>query len=226
MEKSLEDTLRRLQTEYLDFYYLHQPDYDVPLEETLETLALMIRKGKVRFAASSNYASWQVCQMLWIAEKNGYQPARVTQPMYNLLARGVEQEYVPMARQFGVSIIAYNPLAGGLLTGKHSLSQPAQGSRFVDNLVYRDRYWHPQILEAVDKLKTIASQAGRSLTSLALNWLLHHTATACVVLGASRVGQLKTNLQAIEDGPLTSDTVKQCDEVWLWLRGCTPQYNR
>jgi aryl-alcohol dehydrogenase-like predicted oxidoreductase len=226
MEKALEDTLRRLQTDYLDIYYLHQPDYDVPLEEALDTLDRMIRRGNVRFAANSNFASWQVCHALWIAEKNGYQTPRITQPMYNLLARGVEQEYVPMARQFGVSIIAYNPLAGGLLTGKHSPSQPAAGSRFVENQAYRDRYWHPQYLQAVGTLKGIASQAGRTLISLSLGWLLHHTATSCVVLGASRVEQLKTNLQAVEEGPLGRDIVQQCDEVWMRLKGCTPQYNR
>ena len=131
-----------------------------------------------------------------------------------------------MARKFGVSIIAYNPLAAGLLTGKHSPSQPAEGSRFVGNQVYRDRYWHPQYLEAVERLKSIATQGGRTLISLGLSWLLHHTATACVVLGASRAEQLKTNLQAIEEGPLPPSTVKQCDEVWMWLKGCTPQYNR
>lgn len=226
IEKALDDTLHRLQTDYLDIYYLHQPDYSTSLEESLDTLDRMVRQGKVRFAASSNFASWQVCQMLWIAEKNGYQPAKVTQPMYNLLARGVEQEYVPMARRFGVSIIAYNPLAGGLLTGKHNPSLPADGSRFVDNLVYRDRYWHPQLFEAVGKLKLIASQSGRSLISLSLNWLLHHTVATCVVLGASRVEQLKANLQAIEEGPLAPETVRQCDAVWSWLKGSTPQYNR
>jgi aryl-alcohol dehydrogenase-like predicted oxidoreductase len=226
MEKALENTLRRLQTDYLDIYYLHQPDYDVPFEETLDTLDKMIRQGRVRFAATSNFASWQVCQTLWIAEKKGYQPPRITQPMYNLLARGVEQEYVPMAREFGVSIIAYNPLAGGLLTGKHSPARPAEGSRFVDNEVYRDRYWRPQYLEAVDRLKSIASQAGRTLISLSLGWLLHHTATTCVVLGASRLEQLKINLRAIEEGPLAPGTIQQCDEVWMWLKGCTPQYNR
>jgi aryl-alcohol dehydrogenase-like predicted oxidoreductase len=226
MEKALEDTLRRLQTDYLDIYYLHQPDYTVPLEETLDCLERMIRQGKVRFVGSSNFASWQVCHMLWLAGNGGYQPARISQPMYNLLARGVEQEYVPMARQFGVSIIAYNPLAGGLLTGKHNPSQPAGGSRFVDNQVYRDRYWRHQYFEAVDRLKGIASQSHRTLISLSLNWLLHHTATTCVVLGASRMQQLKTNLEMIEEGPLAPDTVQKCDEVWMWLKGCTPQYNR
>lgn len=226
MERALENTLRRLQTEYLDIYYLHQPDYDVRLEETLETLDRMIRSGKVRFGGSSNFASWQVCQTLWIAEKKRYPRLEITQPMYNLLARGIEQEYVPMARELGVSIIAYNPLAGGLLTGKHQNSEPAEGSRFVENQVYRDRYWNPRYLEAVHRLKGIAAAAGRTLIGLALNWLLHHTLTSCVVLGATRIEQIENNLNAIQEAPLDASTVEQCDEVWRCLRGPTPQYNR
>lgn len=226
MRRAIDNTLRRLQTDYLDIYYLHQPDYSVPLEETLETLERMIQEGKVRFAGSSNFASWQVCRMLGVAEKQGYQPARITQPMYNLIARGIEQEYVPMAQDLRVSIIAYNPLAGGLLTGKHKASRPAEGSRFVENKVYRDRYWNAEFLGAVNELANIASRSGRTLTSMALNWLLHHTPTSCVILGASRREQLETNLAAIEEGPLPVSTVEECNAVWQRLRGCTPVYNR
>jgi aryl-alcohol dehydrogenase-like predicted oxidoreductase len=226
MVKALEDTLCRLKTDYLDLYYLHQPDVKIPLEESLESLDGMIRSGKVRYAACSNYASWQVGQMQWIAEKNGYKSIRIAQPMYNLIARGIEPEFVPMAAQFGVAILAYNPLAGGLLTGKHAASQPANGSRFVKNQVYRDRYWNSEFLEAVDELTTIASRAGRSLISMAFNWLLHHTPTSCVIVGASRVEQLEMNLTAIQEGPLSASTVEECNGVWARLKGCTPQYNR
>ena len=226
MVKALEDTLRRLKTDYLDLYYLHQPDDKIPLEESLETLDGMIRAGKVRYAACSNYASWQVCQMQWIAEKHKYRSIRIAQPMYNLLARGVEQEFLPMAAHFGVAILVYNPLAGGLLTGKHMASHPANGSRFVKNQVYRDRYWNSEFLEAVDELAAIASRAGRSLVSMAFSWLLHHTSTSCVVVGASCVEQLEMNLTAIQEGPLSASTVEECDVVWARLKGCTPQYNR
>jgi aryl-alcohol dehydrogenase-like predicted oxidoreductase len=224
--KALDDSLRRLRTDYLDLYYLHQPDYDVPLEETLKTLDDIIHQGKVRFAACSNYASWQVCQMHSIADKHAYQPVRVTQPMYNLLARGVEQEFLPMARQFDVSVIAYNPLAGGLLTGKHSNSQPAEGSRFVNNQVYRDRYWRPEYFEAVRRLESVAANEGRALASMALNWLFYRSGVACIVLGASRQEQLAVNLLALEEGALGPEAIRECDRVWDCLRGCAPQYNR
>lgn len=224
--RALDDTLRRLGTDYLDLYYLHQPDYEVPLEESLDAIDRLVRLGKVRWPASSNYASWQVCRMLWLAETHSYKPASVTQPMYNLLARGIEQEYLPMAKEFGVSTVVYNPLAGGLLTGKQSREAPIPGTRFDNNQLYLDRYWHPAYFDAVDRLGAIAASVGRSLVSLALNWLLHHSPADCVILGASRLDQMSENLRAAEEGPLPEDVLAACDQVWADLRGITPKYNR
>lgn len=224
--RALDDTLRRLGTDYLDLYYLHQPDYDVPLEESLDAIDRLVRLGKVRWPASSNYASWQVCRMLWLAETHSYKPACVTQPMYNLIARGIEQEYLPMAKEFGVSTVVYNPLAGGLLTGKQQREAPIPGTRFDNNQLYLDRYWHPAYFDAVDRLGAIAASVGRSLVSLALNWLLHHSPADCLILGASRLDQISENLRAAEEGPLPEDAVAACDQVWADLRGITPKYNR
>jgi aryl-alcohol dehydrogenase-like predicted oxidoreductase len=226
IERGIEDSLRRLQTSYLDLYYLHQPDYGVPIDESLEAMERLVKQGKVRYPASSNYSGWQVCQMQWIAAKNGYKPATVTQPMYNLLARGIEQEYVPMCKEFGVSTVVYNPLAGGMLTGKQKRDAPLPGTRFDGNQMYLGRYWHEQDFDAVGELLDIARKAGRSPVSLALNWLLHHTATDCVILGASKLDQLEENLKAMEDGPLSADTVSACDQVWAKIPGVSPQYNR
>ena len=164
--------------------------------------------------------------MLWMSAEKGYLPAHVTQPMYNLLARGIEQEYLPMCKQFGVSTVVYNPLAGGLLTGKQQIGRPIAGTRFDNNQLYLDRYWHPAYFQAVEELRTIAEQAGRSLVDLSLSWLLHHTAADCVILGASRMEQLEQNLAAVEAGPLPEDVVNACDAVWRNLRGITPKYNR
>jgi aryl-alcohol dehydrogenase-like predicted oxidoreductase len=226
IERGVEDSLRRLQTSYLDLYYLHQPDYAVPIDESLEAMERLVKQGKVRYPASSNYSGWQVCQMQWIAAKNGYKPATVTQPMYNLLARGIEQEYLPMCKEFGVSTVVYNPLAGGMLTGKQKRDAPLPGTRFDGNQMYLGRYWNEQDFDAVSELLDIARAAGRSPVSLALNWLLHHTATDCVILGASKLEQLEENLKAMEDGPLSADTVSACDQVWSKIRGVSPQYNR
>lgn len=226
MLKAIDDTLRRLQTDYLDLYYLHLPDYDVPIEETLETMDLLVRQGKVRYPASSNYAGWQVSRQLWIADKKGYKPAVITQPMYNLIARGIEQEYLPMCRELGVSTVVYNPLAGGLLTGKQHREAALPGTRFDNNQMYLDRYWHAAYFDAVEELRGIARRAGRSMVSLSLSWLLHHTKADCVILGASRLEQLQENLLAANEGPLTDDITQACDAVWNKLRGVTPKYNR
>lgn len=224
--RAVDETLQRLQTDYLDIYYLHQPDYDVPLEETLQTMQELVKSGKVLYPATSNYASWQVGAMLCLADSKKYKRSVIAQQMYNLLARGIEQEFIPMAKELGVSLIAYNPLAGGLLTGKHHGSAITPGTRFDKNAMYQDRYWHEQNFAAVERLQTLAETSGRSLISLALNWLMHHTPTDCIILGASRIEQLQQNLAALAEGPLAPEVVERCDEIWRDLRGPTPTYNR
>src|SRR5215472_16118321 len=224
--RAIDESLVRLQTDYLDLYYLHMPDHAVPIDESLEAMESLVKQGKVRYPASSNYASWQVVQMIWICKDRGWRAPYVSQPMYNLLARGIEQEYLAMCREFGVSTVVYNPLAGGLLTGKHRQEVFTPGTRFDDNELYQRRYWHTQYFNAVERLRQIAADAGRSLVSLALNWLLHHTVSDVVILGASSMTQLNENLAASEEDPLPEEVVKACDEVWKDLRGPIPVYNR
>jgi len=224
--RAIDESLERLGTDYLDLYYLHMPDHDVPIEESLEAMESLVKQGKVRYPAQSNYAGWQVVEMLWIAKDRGWHAPYLSQPMYNLIARGIEQEFLPMCKELGISNVVYNPLAGGLLTGKHKQETITAGTRFDNNKMYQERYWHEQQFRAVDQLRNIAQKAGRSLVSLALNWLLHHTASDCVILGASRLEQLNENLATSDDGPLNDDVLKACDEVWRNLRGPLPYYNR
>ncbi|HEY3838463.1 MAG TPA: aldo/keto reductase [Bryobacteraceae bacterium] len=224
--KAIDESLSRLQTDHVDLYYLHQPDYAVPIDESLEAMESLVKAGKVRYPASSNYSGWQVAEMLALADKNHWTPATVTQPMYNLLARGIEQDYLPMVKHFGLATCVYNPIAGGMLTGKQKRDQPQAGTRFDNNQMYLDRYWHPAYFDAVDRLGQIAAAAQRSLISLSLNWILHHTAADCVILGASKLEQLEQNLATLADGPVEPTTVEACDQVWRDLRGITPKYNR
>jgi aryl-alcohol dehydrogenase-like predicted oxidoreductase len=227
IRQAVDASLKRLGTDYLDLYYLHQPDYATPIEETLETMEELVRAGKVRYPAVSNYAAWQVAEILWICEKRGYHPYFVSQPMYNLIARGIEDEYLPFCRRFGVAVVPYNPLAGGLLTGKHSRqSGPTAGTRFDGNKMYQDRYWHEDDFAAVEELRAIAAEAGKTLVELALQWLLSQSAVDSIILGASRLEQLEENLKAAEGGPLDSAILARCDAVWQRLRGITPKYNR
>jgi aryl-alcohol dehydrogenase-like predicted oxidoreductase len=224
--RAIDESLARLQTDYLDLYYLHAPDHTVSVEESLEAMETLVQQGKVRYPACSNYAGWEVVQMLGLCRDHGWHAPYVSQPMYNLLARGIEQEYLAMCKAFSVSTVVYNPLAGGLLTGKHRQGTYTPGTRFDSNKLYQDRYWHTQYFNAVEQLRQIADGANRSLVSLALSWLLHHTISDVVILGASSMTQLNENLVAAEEGPLADDVLKACDHVWHDLRGPLPVYNR
>lgn len=224
--QAVEGSLCRLKTDYLDLYYMHLPDHGVPIEESLEAMDKLVRQGKVRYIAGSNFAGWQLSQMHRIAERDGYQAPRIAQPMYNLLARRIEDEFLPACRELGISTIVYNPLAGGLLTGKQTAGKPLPGTRFEGNKGYLDRYWHQTNFDAIERLKEIADAVGRSLVSLALNWLLHHRAIDGVILGASKVEHLEQNLSALNDGALRPDTLAACDQVWQMINGPAPKYNR
>ena len=226
MFHSIDETLKRLEVDYLDLFYLHRPDPKVDLEESLAVMDEIVKSGKVRYPAFSNYPSWQAVEMHCISAKNGFVPPTVSQPMYNLLARGIEQEFLAMCKRFGISNCIYNPLAGGLLTGKQPKEQPAPGTRFDGNRLYLDRYWHPAYFDAVEQLKTAAAKHGRSMISLALNWVYSRPGVDCAILGASSAAQLEQNLDALKDGPLPEELLTICDAVWAQLRGITPNYNR
>jgi aryl-alcohol dehydrogenase-like predicted oxidoreductase len=220
--QAIDSSLRRLATDYVDIYYLHQPDYDVGIEETLAALDELVRAGKVRYPAVSNYAAWQVGEIHWICERQGFKPPYISQPMYNLLARGIEEEYLPFCRRFGVAVVPYNPLAGGLLTGKHARTrEPSAGTRFDGNKLYLDRYWHDDYFAAVEELAAIAHEAGKTLVELSFQWLLSQPQDDGIYLE-----QLEENLKACAGRRLDEATLARCDAVWRRLRGVTPKYNR
>ncbi|HET7101126.1 MAG TPA: aldo/keto reductase [Terriglobia bacterium] len=227
IRKAIDASLQRLQTDYVDLYYLHQPDYGVPIEETLAAMDELVTAGKVRYPAISNYAAWQVAEIHCIAQKNGYQPPFISQPMYNLLARAIEDEYLPFCKRYGVAVVPYNPLAGGLLTGKQSREgKPITGSRFDGNRMYLDRYWHDDDFAAVEELDAIARDAGKTLVELALQWVLSQEQVDSVILGASKIEQLEQNLKACAGTRLPAGLLERCDAVWSRLRGVAPKYNR
>ena len=186
-----------------------------------------MRAGKVRYPATSNFAGWQICEMNGLCEKDGFRPFYISQPLYNVLARGIEDEYLPFCRRFGVSVVAYNPLAGGMLTGKHTGGRkPDRGSRFDRDVWYQEQYWHAEYFAAVEELRGVAREAGVSMVELAFRWVLSQPVVDSIILGASRLEQLEQNLKACEAGTLAEDTLARCDAVWERLRGVTPKYNR
>ncbi len=226
ISRGVEASLKRLNTDCLDICYLHTPDYDTPLEESLAAADQLVRDGKVIYIGMSNYAAWQVCQALWICDRNNPHAPVVTQCVYNLVTRGIEQELLPFCQTLGVGVTVYNPVGSGILTGKHDFSKaPAEGTRFAINKEYYGRYWHESNFEAVAELTEIAKQAGISLTALALQWLAAQDAVDSIVIGVSKLEQLEEDL-SIWDGELDDETLKACDRVWQKLRGDVFQYNR
>jgi len=221
-----EKSLRRLRTGYLDLYYLHQPDYETPMDESLAALEELVHAGKVRHTATSNFASWQVAEALAIAGSRGYRPPAAAQQMYNVLNRRLEPEFVPMAEALKVSILVYNPLAGGLLTGKHRPGEPTAGTRFDGNKEYQRRYWKQTQFDAVEDVRKLSDRCGRSMVDISLSWLLHHTAADCVILGASKLEHLEQNLAACEAGPLPEAVLNGLDDVWRRVGGVAANYNR
>lgn len=226
IRRGIDDSLRRLGTDYLDIYYLHLPDHETPIEESLAALEELRTEGLIRYPATSNYSAWQMCEMLSICEREGWAKPWIAQPMYNLAARGIEQEYLAFTERYGISNVVYNPLAGGLLTGKQRPGAPLPGTRFDGNRMYLDRFWHDGYFHAVAEVETIARDADLTPVQLALGWLRAREGADCIILGASRIEHLEENLAAFHAPPLAADVLAACDGVWARLRGPTPNYNR
>ncbi len=224
--RGVEASLRRLQTDCLDLCYLHRPDLNTPLDETLAAFDTLVQQGKVVYVGMSNYASWQFCEALWRCDAKRWTPPSVMQVPYNLITRSLDEECVAFSRRMNLGVVVYNPLAGGLLTGKHAgAHDPGPGTRFEFNKDYYGRYWNETNHGAVAHLREIAAQAGKTLTELSLQWLLAQPHVDSIILGASRPEQLQENLSAI-NGELASDVLSACDGVWRRIRGEHFAYNR
>ncbi|MBC9732810.1 aldo/keto reductase [Nocardioides marmotae] len=198
-----EASLRRLQTDYIDLYQLHRPDPGTPIDETLSALDALVQAGKVRYVGVSNHLAYQVARLLGRAELRGYEPLASTQSRYNLLFRQHERELLPLCGEEGLGVLAYNVLAGGLLSGKHDLDAgPLPGTRF-DNTgaatsLYRDRYWHDEAFVAVRALTEVAGDLGISLPVLATAWVLANPQVTSALIGVTRPDQLDVAARAVE----------------------------
>ncbi|GAA3768520.1 aldo/keto reductase [Plantactinospora mayteni] len=229
LRASLDGSLRRLKVDHVDLFYLHQPDRRTPIRETLGAVADLVTEGKIRALGVSNFAAWQIAEVNHAAEAVGAPRPVVAQQLYNLVARRVEEEYLEFAPIGGLLTMVYNPLAGGLLTGRHHLGEEPSSGRFGDSRLagmYRQRYWDPQLFEAVTALARVAGESGIGLVELSLRWLLGRDGVDALLLGASNEEQLSANLAAAQAGPLPSDVIDACDAVGTRLRGPMPAYNR
>jgi aryl-alcohol dehydrogenase-like predicted oxidoreductase len=194
--RSIEGSLRRLQTDYIDLYYIHHFDECTPLEESLRALDDLVRHGKVLYLGASNFAAWQVMKALGISARQGWAPFAAIQPMYNLLKRQAEVELLPMAASEGLAVMTYSPLAGGLLTGKYASSE-AEG-RFRTNKAYQIRYGEDWMHDCAERFSRFAVERGYDPAGLSVAWAASHPAVTAPIIGARSVHQLQGSLQAAQ----------------------------
>jgi aryl-alcohol dehydrogenase (NADP+) len=222
-------SLRRLKTDYIDLYYIHRWDDATPIDETLETFDDLRSAGKIRYAGCSNIAAWQLMQSLWSAADNATVRFDAVQPRYNLIYRQIEAELLPAAQANGVGAIVFNPLAGGVLTGKYKVGEaPRAGTRFTLGQaasLYQARYWQDEQLDVVTRLAGDVASRGKSITHVALRWVLDQPAVTCAIVGASRAEQLRDSLKGV-DIRLDDADRAACDAAWYALPRRRPSDER
>lgn len=219
-------SLERLGTDYIDLYYMHSPDVETGIEESLEAMTGLVRAGKIRYVGVSNFAAWQIADMLAVCDRRGYVAPVISQNVYNLITRGVETELVPFLQKHGLGMAAYNPIAGGFLAGKHRPGKPAENTRFANNEMYYRRYWSDENFAAAEKLAEVASGQGLSILQLAMKWCATRPGVTSVISGVSRLSQIEQNIAAIECAELGGEALAACDAVWRSLSGTRFGYNR
>ena len=184
--QACDDSLRRLQTDYIDLYQLHHPDPITPVEEVLEALDTLIKSGKVRYVGVANHYAWQMAEMLGKAALHDLQPIVSAQVRYNIMDRVIETETIPFCRKFNVAIMGYGPLNGGILTGKYQRGEaPPEGSRFAHRRA-AEKYLTDDVFDMVDELTAIAERNGMAINQLAMKWVLSKPAITTPILGGSR----------------------------------------
>jgi aryl-alcohol dehydrogenase (NADP+) len=214
---AIDASLRRLGTDYVDLYQLHGYDRFTPIDEALEALDTVMRSGKARYVGVSNWPAYKIARALGRSEVKNLVRIASVQPRYNLLFRSFERDLLPLCEEEGIAVIPYNPLAGGLLTGKHDRqAPPPEGTRFSLGTAarrYQDRYWNERQFETIEALRPVAVEAGMSMATLALSWVLSQTAITAPIIGASRPEQLADSLAAAERGRLPAKLWTKLDDL-------------
>jgi 1-deoxyxylulose-5-phosphate synthase len=210
--REVERSLHRLGTDYIDLYQIHQSDPRTPGEETLRALDDLVHQGKVRYIGCSNYAAWQLCQALWASDRCGLARFESTQPEYSPANRRIEAELVPLCLDEGVGILAYFPLADGLLTGKYRAgSPPPAGSRAATEPRYADRLTDRN-LKLVQEMERVAAENGTTIVQITLAWVMNRPGITSALVGATRVTQQEENLAAV-DLTLDSDVMDRITDL-------------
>ncbi|MEO6652495.1 MAG: aldo/keto reductase [Ilumatobacteraceae bacterium] len=213
--RAIDASLERLGTDYVDLYQIHFYDPNVHIDETLRAMDDLVRSGKVRYVGCSNTMAYQLARAVGRSELHGLVRFESVQPRYNMLFRENERELLPFCAEEDIAVIPYNPLAGGMLTGKHRSGTPTEGTRFTlgkSQELYRDRYWHDRMFESVEEIRAVAEDAGTPLTTLALQWVLANPTITAPIVGASRPDQLAASVAAVEN-PIADDVKQRLDEI-------------
>jgi aryl-alcohol dehydrogenase-like predicted oxidoreductase len=194
---AVEASLTRLNTDYIDLYQIHFPDPTTPLEETIRALDDLISMGKIRYMGNSNFAGWQIASSEWIARAIGTNRFISAQNEYSLLNRSIEAEVVPAAIEFGLSLLPYFPLGGGLLTGKYAMGEDGpEGARLTGAASLATRFRNPESTDKVEKLRLLSDNAGRTLLELAMSWLVKRPGVDSIISGATTPNQVRANATA------------------------------
>jgi aryl-alcohol dehydrogenase-like predicted oxidoreductase len=219
---AVEDSLRRLNTDYIDLYQAHQFDPSTPIDETLRAFDDLVTEGKVRYIGVSNWRAWQVAKANGIADRKNFARIISVQPRYNLLFRMIEDDLVPMALDEGLGIISYNPLAAGLLTGRYMKNASIEeGTRFgLGNnagKLYQERYWQEVNFTAVERYQSWCQEHDYDPTTTAVRWVTQQPGITSAIIGASRPEQLDASLRAPDMAELTQQELEWLDGLWFSL---------
>jgi aryl-alcohol dehydrogenase-like predicted oxidoreductase len=212
MMNAIDTSLKRLQSDHVDLYYVHRWDLGTPIEETLRALDDLIRLGKIRYVGASKFAAWQLAHSNLLAEVKGWTPFVVIQSHYNMLNRGVEEEVLPYCEALGVGLIPYFPLAGGFLTGKYRKGKPAPAGSRGEYSDYVQGYMKDNSYDLVKKLTTWAGKRDRGINELAVAWLLAHSRICSVISGLTKLEHVISNARAA-DWHLTHEEMDEVNSI-------------
>jgi len=219
------ESLKRLQVKCIDIYYLHGPDIKTPINDTLAAIKELHLAGKIKEFGLSNYPAWKVVDIYYRCEKMGIVKPTVYQGVYNALTRSIEFEAFPSFRELGIRSYHYNPLAGGLLSGKYStISDKDKGGRFgktgpFGGKMYSDRYWNQQYFDALEIIRLACESEGIGMAAAAMRWCMHHSVLSGahydgLIFGCSTLAHCEQNLQAVAEGPIPKSIVDAFDQAW------------
>ncbi len=223
---AIDASLERLGTDRVDVYYLHVPDHAVPIEESLLAMEELRAAGKIRAVGVSNYAAWQILEMMGLAALGRAPQPAVSQVMYNLLIRQIEIEYAPFTRRHPLHTTVYNPLAGGLLTGRHERAgEPERGSRFEKNRMYQGRYWSERFFDLVEAYREVARDEGMTLVDLSYAWLAGQPHVDSILVGPASVEHLDAALDGCRKR-LSPAAAERIDGIHRAHQGTDARYVR